>query len=101
MPVVPSIRAGDFGVAAMTIHELLSKFDPSKLFFQRLDQCLTAVKATKRKTVSIQFETDQVSVGDVLRSEGKIGLVLWIPAEQWNVVAKEQFTPIRGTGDPL
>jgi hypothetical protein len=73
----------------MTIHELLSKFTPDEITFQRIDQTVERVELAKRGATRLVVLTNQVQPAEIATGTGKMGLLLWVPVERWNAIVAE------------
>lgn len=72
----------------VTIHELIGRFTPAQIAFQRLDESLGNVTKTKDGS-RVTFYTNQIDANSVVRGDGKMGLILWVSKKDWNRVVKE------------
>lgn len=44
---------------------------------------LTGAVTSKKGVTKLTFMTVQLTPGDIMTQEGKIGLVIWIPRDKW------------------
>lgn len=73
----------------MKLSELFAKVGDENLRFQMLNQCLLNVQATKTKGNRITFVTDAISPDDILRNQGNVGVIVWVPREKWTEATKD------------
>lgn len=82
---------------AMTIHELLARFTPEEIVFQRLDESLLNVRSKGQGSSVVSFGTNQMQPADALDQRGrKFGLVLWVDRNRW----LEECEKIRSMAPP-
>jgi hypothetical protein len=67
----------------MTIHELIAKFPAESIVFQRVDQSVSSAQRAKDGSTRLTIHTNQISPTEVLQGTGKVGLLIWVPADQW------------------
>lgn len=67
----------------MNLGELFAKVGDENLKFQLLNQCLLGVQATKTKGNRVTFATDAITPDEILRNDGAVGVVVWVPRDKW------------------
>lgn len=66
----------------MTIHELLAQFESKTLKVQFLAECMSNLNAGKKST-KVTFETDAITPNSVVSETDPVGIVIWIPRDEW------------------
>lgn len=72
----------------MNLSELFAKIGDENLKFQLLSQCLLSVQATKTNGNRITFATNAITPDEILKNDGPVGVVVWVPREKWIEVTK-------------
>ena len=73
----------------MKLSELILKVGDDKVRFQILQNALSGISLGKEGDSKVTFFTNAITPNDVMQGKGKIGLVVWIPREEWEKVAKD------------
>ena len=73
----------------MKLSELIAKIGDENVKFQILQNALSGISLGKDGDSKVTFFTNAITPSDVMQSKGKVGLVVWIPREEWEKVAKE------------
>ena len=73
----------------MKLSELILKVGDDKVRFQILQNALSGISLGKEGDSTVTFFTNAITPNDVMQGKGKIGLVVWIPREEWEKVAKD------------
>lgn len=72
----------------MKISEIISKVGEENIRVQFINKAMTGIRNT-RDGIEVSFLTEAIDPNDVMHNTGKIGLVLWVPREIWEKIAKE------------
>lgn len=66
------------------IQDVLNVIPEEAWEMQMLSQCMTGAEARKRpfEHTSITFGTDQVTVTEIMRENGKVGILLWVDRKE-------------------
>jgi hypothetical protein len=73
----------------MKLSELIAKIGDDKVKFQILQNALSGISLGKDGDSKVTFFTNAITPSDVMQSKGKVGLVVWIPREEWEKVSKD------------
>lgn len=73
----------------MKLSQLIAKIGDENVKFQILQNALAGISLGKEGDSKVTFFTDAITPSDVMQNKGKVGLVVWIPREEWEKVAKE------------
>ena len=73
----------------MKLSELILKIGDDKVKFQILQNALSGISLGKDGDSKVTFFTNAITPSDVMQSKGKVGLVVWIPREEWEKVSKD------------
>jgi hypothetical protein len=73
----------------MKLSQLIAKIGDENVKFQILQNALSGISLGKEGDSKVTFFTDAITPSDVMQNKGKVGLVVWIPREHWEKVAKD------------
>lgn len=73
----------------MKLSELIAKIGDKKVTFQILQNALAGISLSREGDSKVTFFTDAITPSDIMQNKGKVGLVVWIPREEWEKVAKD------------
>ena len=73
----------------MKLSELIAKIGDENVKFQILQNALSGISLGKEGDSKVTFFTDAITPSDVMQNKGKVGIVIWIPREHWEKVAKD------------
>lgn len=73
----------------MKLSELIAKIGDKKVTFQILQNALAGISLGREGDSKVTFFTDAITPSDIMQNKGKVGLVVWIPREEWEKVAKD------------
>ena len=73
----------------MKLSDLILKIGDEKVRFQILQNALSGISLGKEGDSKVTFFTNAITPSDIMQNKGKVGLVVWIPREEWEKVAKE------------
>ena len=73
----------------MKLSQLIAKIGDENVKFQILQNALAGISLGKEGDSKVTFFTDAITPSDVMQNKGKVGLVVWIPREEWEKVAKQ------------
>jgi hypothetical protein len=73
----------------MKLSELILKIGDENVKFQILQNALSGISLGKDGDSKVTFFTNAITPSDVMQSKGKVGLVVWIPREEWEKVSKD------------
>lgn len=81
----------------MKLSEFIAKIGDENISFQLLNQCLTNIKTSKKDKNLVTFATEGLTPNDVMANTGNVGMIVWVPRERYEEIARELVEPNENT----